>query len=132
MASITKEAIQKTNTKCSNDWRLDVEYYLFHNEKRLIKHIELDDEHYLEFALQYNYKNQISLHISKFEHKQGDYFAHSQGLGKTRILDEIQATRKNLNNLIEFTKTLNDDECIRINAGTEVTKSFMFVASEEF
>ena len=132
MAKITKQQIENINKKCTNDWRLDVEYYLFHNEKTLIKHIKLDNEHYLEFALRYNYKNQISLHISKFHHKEGDYFASSQGLGKSKILDETQVTRKNVNNLIEFTNKLTDDECMRINAETQVTKSCMFLASEEF
>lgn len=132
MAKITKQQIENINKKCTNDWRLDVEYYLFHNEKTLIKHIKLDNEHYLEFALRYNYKNQISLHISKFHHKEGDYFASSQGLGKSKILDETQVTRKNVNNLIEFTNKLTDYECMRINAETQVTKSCIFVASEEF
>lgn len=132
MAKITKQEIEKINNKCRNDWRLDVEYYLFHNEKRLIKHIKLDDKHYLEFALQYNNKNQISLHISKFEHEQGDYFAHSEGLGKNTILIEKTFARKTLNNLIDFTNVLNDDECMRINTITKVTKSSLFVASEEF
>ena len=132
MPKITKQQIENINKKCTNDWRLDVEYYLFHNEKTLIKHIKLDNEHYLEFALRYNYKNQISLHISKFHHKEGDYFASSQGLGKSKILDETQVTRKNVNNLIEFTNKLTDYECMRINAETQVTKSCIFVASEEF
>ena len=132
MAKITKEQIQKINEKCSNGWRLDIEYYLFHNEKTLIKQIKIDYEHYLEFRLNYNYKNQISLHISKFYHKQGDYFASSEGLGKSKILDETQATRKNINNLIEFTNSLTDDECMRINAETPVTKSCIFVESEDF
>ena len=132
MAKITKQQIENINKKCTNDWRLDVEYYLFHNEKTLIKHIKLDNEHYLEFALRYNYKSQISLHISKFQHRQGDYFASSEGLGKSKILDETQVTRKNVNNLIEFTNRLTDDECMRINAETQVTKSCIFVASEEF
>lgn len=132
MAKITKEQIQRINEKCSNGWRLDIEYYLFHNEKTLIKQIKIDYEHYLEFRLNYNYKNQISLHISKFYHKQGDYFASSEGLGKSKILDETQATRKNINNLIEFTNSLTDDECMRINAETPVTKSCIFVESEDF
>lgn len=132
MARITREQIQKINNQCKNDWRLDTEYFIFHNEKTLVKHIKLDDEHYLEFTLRYNYKNQISLHISKFHHKQGDYFASSQGLGKSRILNETQSKRKNVNDLIEFTNSLTDDELMDINRNTEVTKSCMFVASEEF
>ena len=132
MAKITKQQIENINKKCMNDWRLDVQYYLYHSEKTLIKQIRLNDENYLEFTLRYNYKNQISLHINKFHHKKGDYFASSEGLGKSRILDEIQTKRKNINNLIEFTNRLTDDECMRINAETQVTKSCIFVASEEF
>ena len=132
MGKITQEQIKNINSKCMNDWRLDVEYYIFHNEKTLIKHIKLDDEHYLEFALRYNYKNQISLHISKFYHKQGEYFSSSSGLGKSKVLNETQAKRKNVNDLIEFTKSLTDKELMEINRTTEVTKSCMFVASEQF
>ena len=132
MGKITQEQIKNINNKCMNDWRLDVEYYIFHNEKTLIKNIQLDNEHYLEFKLSYNFKNQISLHISKFYHKQGDYFASSTGLGKSKILNETQAKRKNVNDLIEFTKILTNDELMEINKNTEVTKSCMFVASEQF
>ena len=132
MPKITKQQIENINKKCMNDWRLDVQYYLYHSEKTLIKQIRLNDENYLEFTLRYNYKNQISLHISKFHHRQGDYFASSEGLGKSKILDETQATRKNINNLIEFTNRLTDDECMRINAETQVTKSCIFIPSEAF
>ena len=132
MAKITREQILKINNQCKNDWRLDTEYFIFHNEKTLVKHIKLDDENYLEFTLRYNYKNQISLHISKFYHKEGDYFASSNGLGKSKILNETQFKRKNVNDLIEFTNTLTDDELMEINRTTEVTKSCMFVESEEF
>lgn len=131
MAKITREQIENINKKCINNWRLDVQYYLWHNEKTLIKQIRLNEENYLEFTLRYNYKNQVSLHISKYHHRKGDYFASSEGLGKSKVLDETQITRKNINNLITFTENLTDDECMRINAETQVTKSCMFVASEE-
>lgn len=132
MPKLTRELIQKINEKCSNGWELDTQYLLFHNEKTLIKQIKLDDEHYLEFKLRYNYKNQITLHISKFYHKEGDFFATSNGLGKNKVLDGIEVKRKNVNDLIGFTKTLTDEELIEINENTEVTKSCIFVASEEF
>lgn len=132
MGKITQEQIKKINSKCMNDWGLDVQYYIFHNEKNLIKQLKLDDEHYLEFTLHYNYKNQISLHINKFYHKQGDYFSSSSGLGKSKVLNETRAKRKNVNDLIEFTKSLTDEKLMEINRTTEVTKSCMFIASEQF
>lgn len=132
MARITREQIQKINEKCSNQWELDVEYYIFHNEKTLIKKIDLDNEHFLEFTLRFNFKNQISLHISKFHHKQNDYFASSTGLGKSRLLDNTEYNRKSVNELIKFTKNLNDEELMTINAMTEVTRTPIFVASEDF
>lgn len=127
-----EKQIENINNKCMNDWKLDIQYYVYHKEKILLKQIKLDDENYLEFTLRYNYKNQISLHISKFHHKIGEYFACSKGLGKSKILDETQVKRKNVNNLIEFTKFLNDEECMKINTEMQVIKSSIFVESEEF
>ena len=132
MGKITREQIQKINNKCMNDWKLDVEYYIYHKEKTLVKQIKIDDENYLEFALRYNYKNQISLHISKFFHEQGKYYATSNGLGKSKILDNTKVKRKNINDLIEYTKQLNDSELLEINKNTQVTRSSIFVESEEF
>ena len=132
MSNITREQIQKINNRCKNDWSLDIQYYLFHNQKTLIKHIALNEEYYIQFKLNYNYKNQITLYFNKFHHKEGDYFATSSGLGKSKIIDEKQTTRKNINNLIELTEKLTDDELMLINSQTEVTKSPIFVASEEF
>ena len=63
MPKITKQQIEKINNKCMNDWRLDVQYYLYHSEKELIKKIDLDEENYLEFKLRYNYKKHISVNF---------------------------------------------------------------------
>ena len=132
MGTITREQIQKINNKCSNDWSLDTEYYLFHDEKTLKKNLPIDNEHYIQFKLNYNWRNQITLSFNKFYHKQGDYFATSNGLGKNRILDTTEFSRKNINNLIELTEKLTDDELMLINSQTEVIKSPIIVASEEF
>lgn len=132
MGKITKQQIENINSKCSNSWELDLRYFLYHSEKTLKKVIELDSEHYLEFKLDYNYKNQIGLFINKFYHKTGDNFATSNGLGKKKILEETPAPRKSINKLIEFTKTLNDDELMKINNETDVIRSPIFVPSEAF
>lgn len=132
MGKLTREQINTINNNCKNGWELDLRYFLYHSEKTLKKVIELDLEHYLEFKIDYNYKNQISLRISKFYHKAGDSFASSSGLGKSRILEEAPAPRKSINKLIEFTKTLNDDELMKINSETDVIRTPIFEPSEVF
>ena len=99
----------------------------------MYKHIELDKENYLEFALLYNYKNQISLHISKFYHKQGEYFASSNGLGKSKVLNETAVKRKTVSNLIDLTSQLDNNKLMEINASTPVSKGYGIIQeSEEF
>lgn len=131
MPSITNELINDINSKCKNGWKLDVDYYLFHNEKTLIKRIKLDDEHYLEFALRYNYKNQISLHISKFYQEKGKSYASTSGMGKSKILDEMPYKRKAVNNLIGSTKSLNDEKLLEINENAQVSNSYELIMQSE-
>lgn len=132
MPRLTREQINTINGKCKNNWELDIQYFLFHNEKILKKIIELNKEHYLEFRLDYNYKNQISLRISKFYHKTGDAFSTSNGLGKNRILQETPAPRKSINKLIELTEKLTDEQLMMINSETDVIRNPIFVPSEVF
>ena len=115
MGKITKQEILEINNKCFNNWSLDVEYFIYYNEKTLIKQIQIDEENYLEFALRYNYNKKISLHISEFYHKKNENYASTSGLGKSKILVETPAKKRNVNKLIELTKTLNDDELLKIN-----------------
>lgn len=131
MGTIRKEEIQKVNSKCQNNWRLDVEYFLFHSEKKLYKRIDLDDENFLQFDLMYNYRNEKTLHISKYYHKKDDYFASSSGLGKFVKLSDSQA-RKSINELIKMTEEFTDERLLQINSENEVYKNPIFVASEEF
>ena len=133
MGKITKQEILKINNKCFNNWSLDVEYFIYYNEKTLIKQIQIDEENYLEFALRYNYNKKISLHISKYYHKKNGNYASTSGLGKIKVLDETPAKTRNVNKLIELTKILNDEELLKINENTQVIKSGgLFIASEEF
>ena len=133
MGKITKQEILKINNKCFNDWSLDVEFFIYYNQKTLIKQIQIDEENYLEFTLRYNCNKKISLHISKYYHKKNENYASTSGLGKSKILDETPAKIRNVNKLIELTKTLNDEELLKINENTQVIKSGgLFIASEEF
>ena len=133
MGKITTQEILKINNKCFNNWSLDVEFFIYYNQKTLIKQIQIDEENYLEFALRYNYNKKISLHISKFYHKKNENYASTSGLGKSKVLDETPAKTRNVNKLIELTKILNDEELLKINENTQVIKSGgLFIASEEF
>lgn len=133
MVNITNDLINNINRKCKNGWKLDVDYYLFHNEKTLLKIIKLDDEHFLEFSLRYNYKNQISLHISKFYKEKGKSYASTSGLGKSKVLDEIPYKRKNVSNLIEVTNSLDDEKLLEINKNTKPSSGYgMIMESEDF
>lgn len=133
MPNITNELINNINSKCKNGWKLDVDYYLFHNEKTFIKRVKLDDEHYLEFALRYNYKNQISLHISKFYQEKGKSYASTSGMGKSKVLDETSYKRKTINNLIEITKKLTREKLLEVNSNTRVSNGYgLIMPSKDF
>jgi len=133
MAKITREQITKINNMCSNEWMLDVDYVLFHNEKTLIKRIRLDEEHFLEYRLSYNYENKTSLHISKYYHKPNDTFASTSGMGKSKILDETPVKRKDVNKLILLTKELTDEKLLKINKSTPLATGYgLVMQSEEF
>lgn len=131
VAKITSEQIQKINNMCSNEWILDTEYYVYHNEKTLIKRIRMNETNYLEFRLYYDYKNQITIHISNFYHKPEATFASSNGMGKRKTLDETLYKRKNINNLIELTKELDDTKLLEINKTTPLASGYGFISKSK-
>ena len=132
MQMMTQQQVQEINDKCKNNWEFNTTYYVYHQEKTLIKRIIIDDESYLEFNLGYNSKNQIQLHISKYYTQKHIGTATSEGLGKSKVLEETSYKRKGINNLIIKTQNLTDDELLKINAETKVINNGIFVPSSEF
>ncbi len=132
MQIMTQQQIQEIDNKCKNNWKFDVTYFKFHQEKTLIKRIKIDDESYLEFKLNYNSKNQIYLHISKFYTQKHIGTATSEGMGKSKVLEKNMYRRKSINNLIIKTQTLTDEELLKINAETKVIDNGIFVPSPTF
>lgn len=125
--------IEKINSKCSNGWKVHYLSYVSNNQKYLYKQIKIDDNSYLEFLLDYNSNNQICLYIRKYEYLKGtDGLATSEGLGKNRILDQTKYNRKVFNKLINFTTKLTDEELLRINSITDVTKVVGIIESDNF
>lgn len=119
MATLTSEEIQAIHSKCSNDWQLDRELYIFHQEKALIKQIDIDSENYLEFTIRYNSKRQIILTISKCYHKQNETLAITSGAYKRIMLEETAVKRKNVNNLIAFTEKLTENKLLELEKSQE-------------
>ena len=52
-------------------------------------------------------------------------------MGKRKILDETQYKRKNINNLIELTKELNDTKLLEINKTTPLASGYGLIAESE-
>ena len=119
MATLTSEEIQAIHSKCSNDWRLNRELYIFHQEKALSKQIEIDSENYIEFTIRYNSKRQVILTISKYYHKQNERLAVTSGAYKRIMLEETAVKRKNVNNLIAFTGKLTASKLLELEKSKE-------------
>ena len=132
MQMMTQQQVQEINNNCKNNWKFDVMYFKFHQKKELTKRIIIDDESYLEFNLGYNSQNQIQLRISKYYTQKHIGTATSEGLGKSKVLEETSYKRKGINNLIIKTQNLTDDELLKINAETKVINNGIFVPSSEF
>ena len=55
------------------------------------------------------------------------------GLGKNTIIEEIPSKRKMLNNLIEYTSSLSNEELLKINQNTKVSSGYgLIMPSEDF
>ena len=78
------------------------------------------------FILEENYQNQIILHINKYYINKEKSYTFCEGIGTSNILFKRRATRKNINNLIEFTKVLTDDELLKINKIREINHKSTF------
>ena len=123
-------AYSKLFSKTDSDSKIETALYIL-NTDYYEKEVKLDDENFLEFALRYNYKNQVSLHISKFYQAKGKEYASTNGMGKSRILEEVPVKRKSINNLIKFTKDLNDEKLLEINKNTKMATGYGLIESSE-
>lgn len=129
--SIKKEQILKINNACSNDWKLDTFYYLSHGEKTLIKRININEDSYLHFRLEYNSSNQIKIRIDKYNIDKATGLGVSHGQGKHKILVENQAKRKNINSLIELTHELDNNKLMEIKQSASISSGYGMIEENE-
>lgn len=117
MGKLLKKDVEKWNSECKNDFKFDVEYYIFHNEKTVEKIIELDKEHYLKTHIMYYDKREnfkwigyyINVNISKWYHKEGENFASSNGLGISLALNDIIYKKRSFKELQKATELINTE-----------------------
>ena len=114
---MTREELQKKvnsiNSKCKNDFRLDIQTYLLWSRKRqdLIKDIKLKNNYILRTTLLYCYDNTITLDI--------DLMKPESDVNKSVVMysksicysdnDKIKHERKDMKLLYNLTQSLSDD-----------------------
>lgn len=111
---IAKKQVHRINSECQNNWEFDLYYFVCHSEKTLIKQVELNNTCYLQFRLEYNSRNQIILHMSRYTKIDND-IAISTGLGKIKILNEIAEPRKITSKLVNYTAELTNERLLEIS-----------------
>lgn len=115
MGKLLKSDVEKWEKDCKNDFKFDIRYYLYHNEKTLTKRINLDDKTYLEVHLMFynkyeNYRQvgyYININISKY-YIEGE-MAVSHGLGISYKLNETVYQKRSFKELQKATAYINND-----------------------
>lgn len=128
MANITREQINKLNSKCSNGFRFDLNYFLFHNEKVFEKRIKIGENKILVAKLMFydrwdtEQRKQLNIptiHLAEYLDK-GSVMS-SSGLGYF-ITIAPSVERKNTNMLASFTKDYDDAAILKMYEDSKSTK----------
>ena len=126
MAKLTREQVARWNEGNKNDFQFDITYFLYHSEKTLSKHIEIDETHVLQCQIMFRseYKTnkneygctwntetgrQIPTIHFAYSFKSGDMLV-SHGLGYWHNLGEA-IDKKNYKALQGFTAAWTDERC---------------------
>lgn len=117
--SMTKKQIEEINHKCSNNWKFNIVFWVYHSQKTLFKKLKIDDTGFFEFSLSYNSENQIILHIDKFNYIKDVETAICEEKGKNIILDKTPNRRRNIKKLIDITEQLTDEQLLKLNTETK-------------
>ena len=115
MGNITREQIKKWESECKNDFKFDVQYYIFHNEKTLEKIIKLDETNFLKVHLMFYNKYEdykqvgyyINVNISKW-HNDGS-MSVSHGLGINYKLNNEIYQKRSFKELQKATEMITDE-----------------------
>jgi len=128
MSKLLRKDVEKWNSECSNGFKFDIQYFIFHNEKTLEKDIVLDDENFLKAHLSFyakyeNFKEvgyYINLNVSKYYHKKGDNFSSSNGLGVNLQINDTIYTKRSFKELQKATATITDDVILALAENKQI------------
>lgn len=122
MAKITIEQIKKINDKCFNNFKLDTQYFLIHNEKTLYKDITINENLRIEVKINYytEYENSLgynrptgklipTLNFRKWVNDGNSTMWSSTDWGKRKIISDERPARKNISLLQKLTKEVTDE-----------------------
>lgn len=130
MASITREQINKLNSKCENGFSFDIQYFCFHNEKTFQKYIPTSENKFLRVSVMFYEKwnrfnkqteNTPTIHFAEYTKGNTEGVLVSHGLGYFVNAGEA-VNRKNTKILQELTKNLNDEYCLKLFEEQKTTK----------
>ena len=119
---LTREQLMKYNSKMGNGFRLDTRSLMFHNLKEPVKHVEIDNERYIEFKFCYldekldrytKTGNKVpTLHISLWKNC-GNGMAQSNGIGAWLTVGE-SVKRGTLSVLTKYTHEYSEAKLMDI------------------
>lgn len=119
---ITREQLMKYNSKMGNGFRLDTRSLMYHNLKEPVKHVEIDNERYIEFKFCYldekldrytKTGNKVpTLHISLWKNV-GNGMARSNGIGAWLTVGE-SVKRGTLSVLTKYTHEYSEKKLMDI------------------
>ena len=115
MARLTVEQVKTINSKCGDNFKLDLQAYGYRNEKQLCKTVFTDDTHYTQYTLYYSKHIDASSRFSGIKTyditlMREHYKVEPSGMacntsGWDTITVETGLTKKMFNHLIELTNT---------------------------
>lgn len=128
MATITKDQVNKLNSKLVNGWKFNLKSFLLHQgEKSIVKTIDIDERKFIRASLYFDEsyrtfekKIEINLNISLWT-RAGD-MATSEGLGLFRTIP-YNKPRKSYSDLEKLSAVIDDTYIMDIyNSGSNAQK----------
>ena len=117
MGKMTREQVEKINSKMHNNFIFDLRHYMMvYSEKQAIKNVDIDENSFYKATL-YNEKNRqgentVELNVSKYLKSSGEMYS-SFGFGKTVTLAK-GLKNKRFSDVQKITEFITDEYIISL------------------